>query len=58
MYGAAVRGALYVFVMVTMMIISANIVKDCWEYFSVSLPSSLTEKRTEKFLTKLKRPKP
>ena len=35
-----------------------NIVKDCQEYFSVSLPSSLIEKRTEKFLTKLKRPKP
>jgi len=35
-----------------------NVVKDCQEYFSVSLPSSLIEKRTEKFLAKLKRSKP
>jgi len=35
-----------------------NIVKDCHEYFSASLPSSVIEKRTEKFLTKLNRPKP
>jgi len=53
MYGAAVRGALYVLVMVTMMIISANIVKRLLGIFF-----SLAEKRTEKFLTKLKRPKP
>ena len=29
-----------------------NVVKDCQEYFCVSLPSCLIEKRTERFLTK------
>ena len=33
-----------------------NTVKDCQEYFSVSLPSALIEKRTEKFLAKLSKP--
>ena len=30
-----------------------NTIKECQEYFSVSLPSSLIEKRTEKFLAKM-----
>ena len=30
-----------------------NTVKDCQEYFCVSLPSCLIEKRTERFLTKV-----
>jgi len=30
-----------------------NTIKECQEYISVSLPSSLIEKRTEKFLAKM-----
>jgi len=32
-----------------------NTVKDCQEYFCASLPRCLTEKRTERFLTKVNR---
>jgi len=34
-----------------------NIVKDCQEYLSLSLPSSLVAKRTEKLLAKLNKPR-
>jgi len=41
------------FLMTLFQTTNMNIVKDCQEYFSVSLPNSFIAKRTEKILPKL-----